>query len=236
MKKSMIALLSIALIVALVAGYFLFLDPARARNRSAMVVDFIRHPKQHQEWKTAAKSQCGSEPFLFPTDGYIGYLWDDTFKVGHHHQGIDIFAGTEAGVTPVYAVYDGYLTRESDWVSSVIIRIPSDPLHPGQQIWSYYTHMADQDGNSYISAQFPAGTSEVFVKAGTFLGFVGNYSGTPGSPTGVHLHFSIVQSYSDGNFKNELEIKNTIDPSEYFGYTLNAKENPEMPLRVCFGK
>ena len=176
-----------------------------------MVMDFIRHPKQYQEWKTAAKSLCGDAPFLFPTDGYIGYLWDDTFKVGHRHQGIDIFAGTEAGVTPVYAVYDGYLTRESDWISSVIIRIPSDPLHPGQQIWTYYTHMADQDGNSYISAQFPAGTREVFVKAGTFLGFVGNYSGTPGSPTGVHLQFSIVQSYSDGSFKYELEIKNTID-------------------------
>ena len=231
MKKTTIVLLSIVLILALVAGYFLFLDPARARNRNVMVMDYIRHPRQNQEWKTAAKSQCGSAPFLFPTDGYIGYLWDDTFKVGHRHQGIDIFAGTEAGVTPVYAAYDGYLTRESDWKSSVIIRIPSDPLHPGQQIWTYYTHMADQDGNSFISAQFPAGTSEVFVKAGTFLGFVGNYSGTAGNPTGVHLHFSIVQSYSDGNFKNELEIKNTIDPSEYLGYPLNAKENPEMPLK-----
>jgi len=231
MKKPMIVLLSVILIVAMVAGYFLFLDPARAKNRSAGVMAFIRHPEDHQNWKTAAKSQCGNTPFLFPTDGYIGYLWNDTFKVAHRHQGIDIFAGTDAGVTPVYAAYDGYLTRESDWKSSVIIRIPSDPLNPGQQIWTYYTHMADQDGNSYISPLFPPGTSEVFVRAGTFLGYVGNYSGTPGSPTGVHLHFSIVQSYSDGSFKNELEIKNTIDPSPYFGYVLNANENPDMPLK-----
>jgi murein DD-endopeptidase MepM/ murein hydrolase activator NlpD len=218
------------LIGALVGGYFLFLDPARSRNRSAAVLSFIRHPESHQEWKTPARSQCGSAPFIFPTDGYIGYLWNDTFKVGHRHQGIDVFGGADPGVVAIYAAYDGYLTREADWKSSVIIRIPDDPLHPGQQIWTYYTHMADVDGNSYISPEFPAGTSEVFVKAGTFLGYMGNYSGTAGSPTGVHLHFSIVKSNSDGSFKNELEINNTLDPSAYFGYILNADESPSMPL------
>ena len=65
---------------------------------------------------------------------------------GHRHQGIDIFAGTDVGITPVYAAYDGYLTRQSDWKSTVIIRIPSDPLEPGRQIWTYYTHMADAEG------------------------------------------------------------------------------------------
>jgi murein DD-endopeptidase MepM/ murein hydrolase activator NlpD len=219
------------LIVALVASYFLFIDPARAKNRSEAVLKFIRDPHAHEDWKTPAKSKCGEAPFIFPTDGYIGYLWDDTFKVGHRHEGIDIFAGTKPGVTPIFAVYDGYLTRLDDWKSSVIIRIPSDPLNPGQQIWTYYTHMADEDGNSYISTQFPAGTSEVFVKAGTFLGYVGNFSGTPGSPTGVHLHFSVVRDDGSGNFKNELNINNTLDPSPYFGYVLNAGEDPEMPLK-----
>jgi murein DD-endopeptidase MepM/ murein hydrolase activator NlpD len=230
MKKFILVVLSIGLVAALVAGYFLFLDPLRSRNRSLMVVQFIRHPESHPAWVTAAKSQCGEAPFIIPTDGYIGYLWNDTFKAGHRHQGIDIFGGTEAGVTAVYAAYDGYLTRLSDWKSTVIIRIPDDPLHPGQQIWTYYTHMADVNGSSTISPQFPAGTSEVFVEAGTFLGTMGNYSGTPGSPTGVHLHFSIVKDDGTGQFENELEISNTIDPSEYFGLTMNADADPEMPV------
>ncbi len=230
MKKLLFFLLAAALIAAIVIAYFLFLDPARSRNRSLMVVQFIRNPESRAEWKTEAKSQCEGAPFIFPINGYIGYLWNDSFKAGHRHQGIDIFPGGDPGVTAVFAAYDGYLTREADWKSTVIIRIPADPLHPGQQIWTYYTHMADVDGNSFISAQFPAGTNEVFVEAGTFLGFVGNYSGTAGSPTGVHLHFSIVKSDSDGNFENELEINNTLDPSPYFGMTLNAGENPEMPL------
>ena len=46
-----------------------------------------------------------------PTDGFIGYLWDDSFRPGHRHQGIDIFGGGQPGDTPVYAAADGYLTR-----------------------------------------------------------------------------------------------------------------------------
>ena len=230
MKKFLLFALAAGIIVAIVIAYFLFLDPARSRNRSLMVVQFLRNPESHAAWKTAAGSQCERAPFQFPIDGYIGYLWDDSFKVGHRHQGIDIFPGGEPGVTAVYAAYDGYLTRQPDWKSTVIIRIPDDPLNPGSQIWAYYTHMADVDGNSFISPQFPPGTSEVFVEAGTFLGYAGNYSGTAGSPTGVHLHFSIVKSNSDGNFENELDINNTIDPSLYFGMTLNAGDDPKLPL------
>ncbi|KAF0190948.1 MAG: hypothetical protein FD166_3779, partial [Bacteroidetes bacterium] len=143
----------------------------------------------------------------------------------------DIFSGTEIGITPIHAAYDGFLTREIDWKSTVILRIPSDPLQPGRQIWTYYTHMADEKGNSFVSEDFPPGTSEVFVKAGTLLGYQGNYSGTPGNPTGVHLHFSIVKDDGNGQFLNETIIENTIDPSPYFNITLNANLSPpEIPV------
>ncbi len=155
---------------------------------------------------------------------------------GHRHQGIDIFAGTDVGITPVYAAYDGYLTREDGWVSTVIVRIPSDPLHPSQQIWTYYTHMADAAGNSFVSAEFPAGTHEVFVKAGTLLGYQGNYSGDPANPTGVHLHFSVVRDDGNGKYTNELEIANTYDPSAYLGLPLNASDNPQLPILCNSGQ
>jgi len=157
-------------------------------------------------------------------------LWDDSFRVGHRHQGIDIFGGGEPGDTPVYAAFDGYLTREQDWKSSVIIRVPSDPLNPGRQIWLYYTHMAYESGESLIAGDFPAGTREMFVRAGTLLGYQGNYSGTPGNPTGVHLHFSVVKDDGAGNYLNELEITNTLDPSAYLGMLLNNKENGVTPV------
>jgi murein DD-endopeptidase MepM/ murein hydrolase activator NlpD len=177
-------------------------------------------------------TQCGDAPFSFPTNGLIGFIWDDSFQIGHRHQGIDIFAGTDVGVTPVVAAYPGYLTRKSDWKSSVIIRVPSDPLQPGRQIWVYYTHMADKNGTSYISSDFPQGTSEAFVEAGTLLGYQGNYSGDPNNPVGVHLHVSIVRDDGLGNFTNELEIKNTYDPSPYFGLPLNANVNHDT-IPVC---
>jgi peptidoglycan LD-endopeptidase LytH len=230
MKKVGIFLVSLLIIAAIIAGYFLLIDPAHSKNRTLFVVQFIRDPEKHADWLIPAQTRCGSAPFLFPTTGMIGYLWNDSFKIGSRHQGIDIFGGTEPGVTPVYAAYDGYLTRLADWKSSVIIRIPSDPLHPGTQIWTYYTHMADPDGNSFISSDFPAGTNEEFVKAGTMLGFMGNYSGDPENPNGVHLHFSIIRDDGLGSFTNELKIVNTYDPSPYFGLTLDAMDNPILPI------
>jgi len=130
------------------------------------------------------------------------------------------------------AAYDGYLTRLADWKSTVILRIPSDPLHPGRQIWTYYTHMANDQGDSWVAPEFPPGTTEVFVRAGSLLGSQGNYSGTAGNPTGIHLHFSIVKDDGQGGFLNELEIENTLDPSPYFNLTLNANHHPDA-IPVC---
>jgi murein DD-endopeptidase MepM/ murein hydrolase activator NlpD len=91
--------------------------------------------------------------------------------------------------------------------------------------------MADPAGNSLIVDAFPPGTREVFVSAGTLLGYQGNYSGTPGSPTGIHLHFSIVRDDGQGMYLNELDIRNTVDPTPYFGLSLNIEDNPtEIPL------
>ena len=156
-------------------------------------------------------------------------------RAAHRHQGIDIFGPTGPdglGETTVIAAYSGYLTRLPTWHSAVIIRIPQDPLEPGRQIWTYYTHMADADGASFIDPVFPPGTSEVFVAAGTHLGYQGNYSADPSNPTGLHLHFSIVLDDGKGGFKNELEIQNTLDPSPYLGFDVNAKTVGEA-IAVC---
>jgi len=223
----------LALIVAiLTAGAYLYFKFRKTSARTVQVFNWFRDPASRPELMMTAGSRCGDAPFSFPTDGLVGFIWDDSFRPGHRHAGIDIFSGTDVGVTPVVAVYPGYLTRQSDWKSTVIIRVPDDPLQNGRQIWVYYTHMADKQGNSFISPEFPAGTKEVYVEAGTFLGYQGNYSGDANNPVGVHLHISIVQDDYFGNFKNELEIENTYDPSPYFGLALNANVNPDT-IPVC---
>ncbi|MEK6256505.1 MAG: M23 family metallopeptidase, partial [Chloroflexota bacterium] len=173
-------------------------------------------PSTLAEFTLLPGERCADAPFAFPTKGVIFGSWGQHYRPGHTHTGLDIFAGTDLNVTPVYAAYDGYLTRLEDWRSALIIRIPNDPLQPNRQIWTYYTHMADEQGNSFISAAFPAGTSEVFVEAGTLLGYQGNYSGNPGNPTGLHLHISIVKDDGKGSFLNETDIDNTLDLTPYF--------------------
>lgn len=216
------AIVVVVIATAAITAYFNYSPNA---ERIAKFRAWMNNPASHPDWKLAAGSRCGSAPFLFPTDGFAGFLWGDSFGVNHAHQGIDIFAGTDVGITRVISAYPGYLTRLPEWKSAVIVRVPNDPLDPTQQIWLYYTHMADRYGNSFISEEFPADTSEKFVEAGVFLGYQGNYSGDPNNPVGVHLHFSIVEDDGTGQFKNELEIENTLDPSPYVGLPLNAYEN-----------
>jgi hypothetical protein len=229
-KKLVFPLLIIGIISAGVYVYYRHLQ--RTSPRTAQVYAWLRNPSPRSELMMTDGTRCGDAPFAFPTNGLIGFIWDDSFQLGHRHQGIDIFSGTEIGVTRVTAAYPGYLSRLPNWKSSVIVRVPSDPLNPGRQIWIYYTHMADPKGNSFISAEFPAGTKEVHVDAGTFLGFQGDYSGDPNNPVGVHLHVSVVKDDGSGNFKNELDINNTYDPSPYFGLALNANLNRDT-IPVC---
>ena len=234
MKKRWRILAFVIILGLLVGIYLMSRGSLLINDRSRQVLAFIRNPAAKEMLIIPAGSRCGNVPFVMPSTGMIGFIWDDSFRIGHRHTGIDIFSGTQGGISPVFSAYNGYLTRMEDWKSSVIIRIPLDPLNPGQQIWTYYTHMADPSGDSFIGDDFPPGTMDVFIPEGTLLGYQGNYSGTPGNPTGVHLHFSIVKDDGDGVFLSELEIENTLDPSPYFGMALNARENtgqiPTCPL------
>src|SRR3989304_6839522 len=146
-----------ALIVAIAAtGAYFYFNFRRSSARTAQVFDWFRDTTSRPDLMMSAGTRCADAPFIFPTDGLIGFIWDDSFRPGHRHSGIDIFAGTEVGVTPIVAAYPGYLTRQADWISTVIIRVPQDPLEPSRQIWVYYTHMADVQGNSFVSSEFPA--------------------------------------------------------------------------------
>ncbi|MCC6300871.1 MAG: hypothetical protein IT314_16415 [Anaerolineales bacterium] len=216
------SIIVVAIVTAAATAYYAYSPNVERITKFRL---WMTSPASHHDWKLVAGSQCGSAPFVFPTDGFAGFLWGDSMGRLHEHQGVDIFAGAESGITRVIAAYPGYLTRLPEWKSAVIVRVPSDPLNSGQQIWLYYTHMADRFGNSFISEEFPAGISEKLVDAETFLGYQGDFSGDPNNPVGVHLHFSIVEDDGTGQFKNELEIENTLDPSPYLGLPLNGNEN-----------
>ena len=173
---------------------------------------------------TVQKDTCPGAPFILPAEGFIGLLYADPrgpYSTLNPHQGIDIFSNSEPGLTPVYAAYDGYITREADWASTLIQRIPEDPLNPGQQLWLYYTHMANKEGVDFIIDDIPPATHELFVQQGTLLGYTGDYNGNSLRGVWVHLHFSIIKDDGQGNYTNELEFNNTLDPSNYLGLDLN---------------
>jgi murein DD-endopeptidase MepM/ murein hydrolase activator NlpD len=206
-------------------------------NRGMGYLRMLNDPRNHSflQWSqgdaaaraeliTSQRDACPGAPFILPTDGFIGLLYADLrgpYSSSNPHQGIDIFSEGEPGTTPVYAAYDGYVTRDASWRSALILRVPDDPLRPSNQIWLYYAHMADREGNSFIEPAFPPGTSELFVERGRLLGYTGDYNGNSARSIWVHLHFSIVKDDGNGRFLNELEFANTLDPSPYLGIAVN---------------
>ena len=223
-------LLALATGVGLYAAWAWRYRASLQRTRRLLV--YLRAPHDHAEWQVPARSRCDGAPFIMPTQGYIGYLWGDSFRPGHRHTGLDVFGGTRPGQTPVYAAYDGLLYRRADWRASLIIR-HDDPLHPGRVVWTYYTHLADPQGRSLVVETFPPGSEAVPVRAGDLLGYQGNFSGTPGRPVGVHLHVSIVRSGPDGGFLDERRLSHTLDPSPYFGFPLRADAVPGDVTPTC---
>jgi len=128
MKKPLRLFFSLIVISILVAAFLMYERINSPDGRTGRVLLWLREPQEHRDWAVQAGESCQGSPFIQPTDGFIGYLWNDSFRPGHHHQGLDIFGGEQAGVTPVMTAYDGYLTRLPEWKSTVIVRIPEDPL------------------------------------------------------------------------------------------------------------
>lgn len=224
----------VGLIGGLGCGYIGIIIYSQFQSNSVPYIRrWFNEPANRVALITTQQEPCPGAPFLLPSSGLIGLLWNDPagpYSVLHRHSGIDIFGNGAAGTIPVYAAYAGYLTRLDNWVSAVIIQ-HDDPLESGRVIWTYYAHMASQDGESYVDAAFPAGTRGKRVEQGTLLGYQGDYNGGSVRQIGTHLHFSVVLSEDNGTFKNETDAGNTLDPSPYLGMALHVDEMPERPIQ-----
>lgn len=196
---------------------------------NVLIREFLLNPDRRAALGNDALTQCPDAPFVLPSSGMIGLMYADTaapYSDMRQHTGIDLFGDGEPGAIPVYSVYDGWLTRRDDWLSTVILR-HDDPLQPGRRIWTYYTHMASRDGSaSYVATAFAPGTTDLFLPQGTLLGYQGEYAGAGGA-IALHLHFSIVVSDDAGAFRNESVLTNTLDPSPYFGMALHLADEPQ---------
>ncbi|MCX6070410.1 MAG: hypothetical protein NTU91_06065, partial [Chloroflexi bacterium] len=112
LSVSTLVTLGIIVAVAAVAAFIAYRTMRPSADRLVRLRQYWADPASHVAWTIHAGSTCGHAPFVMPTDGLIGFLWDDSFYPGHRHQGLDIFGPTGPDgldQTPVVAAYDGYL-------------------------------------------------------------------------------------------------------------------------------
>jgi hypothetical protein len=111
---------------------------------------------------------------VFPVLGAYTYTNDWLApRIGHLHQGIDIFA---AMGTPLVAVQDGTVDRLSDYGLGGI------SLHVTNELGDYFYY-------AHLSAYAPGVHEGMPVRAGEVIGYVGNTGDAVTTPP--HLHFEI---------------------------------------------
>ena len=98
MKQKLVIGGALFVIAAGAALYFFWFNPSRLGSRILPLRAWLNNPGAHTDWSIEAKTRCGEAPFLMPSSGYIGFIWHDSFRPGHQHQGIDIFGGAEPGL------------------------------------------------------------------------------------------------------------------------------------------
>jgi hypothetical protein len=113
---------------------------ASRSNSPQAIGRWFRDASERPELITSTNQQpCPGAPFILPSDGFIGLLYRDPsgpYSALQRHTGIDIFGDSRPGELPIYAAYDGLLTRLDDWRATVIIQ-HDDPLEQGRKIWTY---------------------------------------------------------------------------------------------------
>jgi hypothetical protein len=147
-RANLIVLVGGLALLALVLMWRYAVPTASPSRSNDLIREYLLFPTRRPALSNASRMQCDGAPFILPSAGLIGLMYGDTaapYTSTRRHTGIDIFGDGPAGTVPIYAVYDGWLTRREDWRSTVIIR-HDDPLQPGRTIWTYYTHMASRDG------------------------------------------------------------------------------------------
>jgi peptidoglycan LD-endopeptidase LytH len=173
-------------------------------------------------------SACPGAVWRLPSNHSLGVQWREG--------GLDFLGQGNKGKVPVYAVADGLLTRPTGWVDAVAIS-HEDPLHPGDQVWSYYSGMAAANGtDSHVAEDFPLGVTNIPVKAGQLLGYQGTWSGKPFWPRWMHLHFAVIRAHDQHNVPGELMSEDILDPTPYLNMELKPETDTENSQPLTCGQ
>ena len=189
-----------------------------AINKSYRLSDIVADNKIYtatQRKVTTDIIACSTAVWRLPSDGTVGVQW--------RQGGLDFLGKGNKGKLPVYAVADGSLTRRDDWVDAVAI-LHTDPIHPTEEVWSYYSDMRAENGtDSFVLKDFPLGISGVPVKAGQLLGYQGTWSGKPFWPTWVHVKFVIWKASNGDVIPKEFALRDMLDPVPYLNLDIDPQ-------------
>jgi hypothetical protein len=195
-------------------------------TQSYTLVDILADNKIYKasgQVVTATLDACPGVSWRLPGDGSRG--------IQLKNDGIDLFGNAKEASSPVYAMAAGKLTRRPEWVDAVAI-LHEDPLRPGEKVWAFYGGMAAANGtDSFVSKDFPAGSTDLPVKSGQLLGYQGTWSGTPQWPQWVHVFIALVDAHGKSSQPKDITSADLLDPAPYLGLVVESGKDYPQPLK-----
>ncbi len=73
---------SILVVIVVIAAVYIVRMLHPSSVRAARIFAWIKNPTSQPGLAIEAGTRCGNAPFLFPTSGVAGYLWDESFQIG----------------------------------------------------------------------------------------------------------------------------------------------------------
>ena len=179
-----------------------------------------------QKSDTATLKFCPGSVWQLPSASSMGVKWQNG--------SLDFSELGTREALGVYAVADGLLTRQADWVDSVAI-LHDDPLQPGSKVWTIYRDMAASDGiASYIDSDFPPGSTNIAVKSGQLIGYQGTWSGKPLWAAWTHVRFSIIKPGPANDLPTDMTKAEILDPTTYLKLAIRPQaENKNSQKLEC---
>ncbi len=207
----------LAVFQTMVSTFVALASPSGKPESTLSIADIERLTESSQK---SASPSATSASFMWPTTGYIGYIYNQPTSGGALHNGIDFWTSTKCDNNgnsrgnPVYPPHAGQITMVYATADGIQdgIRIKHSDL---ENVWTHYWHLADYDTrDSHISSGIRLWDQ---VTTETLLGYQGTLMrsdshGNSIQKTCVHLHLTVANGDRDAAH---------IDPTFFFGVRLD---------------
>lgn len=201
------------------------LETVRSNYRLAGQFESTFAYKPKTAGSVSVPTACPAGVWPLPTSVYMGYRVENGW--------LSLYGAGPEGAVPVEAIAAGEVYRLEHFPAGSLAVVHQDPLNPGERVILFITEMrSSRAGDSLIPDTFSMGTEGLVVNPGEILGYQAMWAGSAYKQDWLHVTLGIAPYDPRFLVQPELLTNNLLDPSAYFGISLDQESDYVKPV-IC---